>query len=142
MINFEFKYLSGLHRVIELYMIPYLHFWTYFLQKKKLIFCIIFCILLYLFCGKLFSPSEIISTNDKHIFIRILVTNLRILCFVIFAIPTICTPYYQSRLNLNSRNLPFEHTHLFGMRRHLYFSRNNLLRVLTYVWRHCNVKCF
>ena len=24
----------------------------------------------------------------------------------------------------------------------LYFSRNNLLRVLTYVRRHCNIKCF
>ena len=109
MINFEFKYLSGLHRVIELYMIPYLHFWTYFLQKKKLIFSIYFLHLIVLILwkiiqkcksGKFLSPSEIISTNDKHIFIRILVTNLRILCFVIFAIPTICTPYYQSRLNL------------------------------------------
>ena len=32
-----------------------------------------------------------------------------------------CTPYYQSKLNLVCiRNLPCEHTHLFGMRCHCY----------------------
>ena len=63
---------------------------------------LIFFNLLYLFCVKLFSPSEIMFTNDEHGFLRILVTNLRVLCFDIYAIPTMCTPYYQSRLNLVS----------------------------------------
>ena len=91
----------------------------YFLQKKSLIFTTYF-LQLVLFCVKLFSPSEIIFTNDEHVFLRILVTNLRVLCFDIYAIPTMCTPYYQSRLNLASEILPCEHTHLFGMRCHCY----------------------
>ena len=41
-------------------------------------------------------------TNDEHVFLRILVINSRVLCFEICAIPTMCTPYYQSRLNLVS----------------------------------------
>ena len=41
-------------------------------------------------------------TNDEHVFLRILVTNLGVLCFDIYAIPTMCTLYYQSRLNLVS----------------------------------------
>ena len=41
-------------------------------------------------------------TNDEHVFLRILVTNLRVLCFEIYAIPTMCTPYYQSRIKLVS----------------------------------------
>ena len=53
-----------------------------------------------LFCVKLFSPSGIIFTNDEHVFLRILLTNLRVHYFDIYAIPTMCTPYYQSRLNL------------------------------------------
>ena len=61
-----------------------------------------FCDFLYLFCIKLFSLSEIMFTNDEHVFLRISVTNLLVLCFDIYAIPTICTPYYQSRLNLVS----------------------------------------
>ena len=86
---------------------------------------------------KLFSPSEIIFTNYEHFFLRILVTNLRVLCSDINAIPTMCTACYQSRLNLvladdykanktqtvntgGIRNLPCEHTHLFGMRCHCY----------------------
>ena len=51
---------------------------------------------------KLFSPSEIIYNNDEHVFLRILVTNFHVLCSDIYAIPTMCTPYYQSRLNLVS----------------------------------------
>ena len=71
----------------------------FFAKKNHLFLALIFCNLLFLFYVKLFSPSGIIFTNDKHVFRRILVTNLRILCFDIFAIPTMCTPYYQSRLN-------------------------------------------
>ena len=138
-------------------MIPYLHFCTYFLQKQALIFCkkniifcknmhiflaLIFCNLLYLFCVKLFSPSEIIFTNDEHVFLRILVTNLRVLCFDIYAIPTTCTPYYQSRVNLVSE-ICLVNILTFGHEVSLsYLSRNNLLRVLTYVCRHCNIKYF
>ena len=83
-------------------MIPYLHFCTYFLQTKHLFLAFIFCNLLYLFCVKLFCMSEIIFTNDEHVFLRILVTNLCVLCFDIYAIPTMWTPYYQSRLYLVS----------------------------------------
>ena len=98
-------------------MIPYLHLCTYFLKKKHLFLAIIFCnFYTYLFCVKLFSPSEIIFTNDEHVFLIILVINLRVLCFDIYALPTMCTPYYPSRL----RNFPCEHTHVFGMRCHCY----------------------
>ena len=83
-------------------MIPYLHFSTYFLQNNHLFLALIFCNLLYVFFVKLFSPSEIIFTYDEHVFLKILVTNLRVLCFDIYATPTMCTPYYQSRLNLVS----------------------------------------
>ena len=87
--------------------------------------------LLNLFC----SP---IITNHEHVFLRILVTNLRVLCSDIYAIPTICTPYsilYQ-KFALWTYS-PFRHEVLL-----LYFIKNNLLRVLTYVCRHCNIKCF
>ena len=40
-----------------------------------------------------------IFTKDEHVFLRILVTNLHVLRFAIYAIPTMFTPYYQSRLN-------------------------------------------
>ena len=68
-------------------MIPYLHL---FFSKGALIFWN----LLNLFWSKLISPSAVIFTNDEHVFLRILVTNLHVLCFEIYAIPTICTPYY------------------------------------------------
>ena len=113
------------------------------------IFALIFCEktrifwnLLCLFCLKLISPSEIIFTNDEYVFLKILVSNLRVLCFDIYAIPTMCTPYYQSRLDLVSEIclvniLTFRYEVSL-----LYFSTKNLLRVLTYVCRHCNIKCF
>ena len=63
---------------------------------------LIFCNLLYLFYLKLISPSEIISTNDEHVFLRILVTHLCVLCFDIYAIPSMYTLYYQTRLSLVS----------------------------------------
>ena len=73
---------------------------TYFFAKKALLFSSYFLQLIeYLFCVKLFSPPEIVFTNDVHVFLRILVTNLRVIFFDIYAIPTLCTPYYQSRLN-------------------------------------------
>ena len=127
--------LSYKHAVNELYMIPYLHF---FFAKKALIFWN----LLYLFYLKLISPSEIIFTNDKHVFLRILVTNLRVLCFDICAIYPLCVHrvtevdsiLYQ-KFSLWTYS-PFRHDVSL-----LYFSQNNLLRVLTYGCRHC-IKCF
>ena len=47
--------------------------------------------LLHLFCIRLFSPSEIIFTNDEHVFLRILITNFHVRCFDIHVIPTIYT---------------------------------------------------
>ena len=75
-----------------------------FFAKKSLIFCKkkhLFFATYCTFCVKLFSPSEIIFTNVEHVFLRILVTNLRVLCFDIYDIPTIKVDY-QSRLNLVS----------------------------------------
>ena len=105
-------------------MIPYLHFCTYFMQKKHLFLALICC---NLFCVKLFSPSE-------HVFLWILVTNLRVLCFDIYAIPTMCTPYYQSRLNLVPEIC------LSGMRCHCYILVGIIYWVLTYVCRHSQLK--
>ena len=51
---------------------------------------------MFLFWVKLFSPWGIIIANDEHVFLRISVTNLCVLCFGIYAIPTICTQHYQS----------------------------------------------
>ena len=112
--------------------------------------------LLHLFCAKKHLFLELIFlqlyctycilcrnnfTSDEQVFLRILVINLRVLCFEICAIPTLCTPYYQNRLNLVSEIclmiIPFRHEVSL-----LYFSRNNLLRFLTYVCRHCNIKYF
>ena len=73
-----------------------------FWRKKHIFIALIFCNLLYLFCLKLISPSEIIFIDDEHVFLRIVVTNLCVLCFDICAMPTMRTPYYQSRLNLVS----------------------------------------
>ena len=78
------------------------HICTYFWAKKHLFLALVFCNLLYSFCLKLISPLEIIFTNEEQVFLRILVTNLRVLCSDIYAIPTRCTPYHQSRLNLVS----------------------------------------
>ena len=74
-------------------------FITYFYH---LFLSLILCNLLYLFFVKLFSPSGIIFTNDEHVFLRILATNLCVLCFYIYDIPTMCTTHYQGRLNLAS----------------------------------------
>ena len=53
-----------------------------------------------------------------------------------------CTPYYQSRLNLVSELCLVTFSPLRHEVSLLYFSQNNLLRVITYVCRHCNIKCF
>ena len=87
---------------------------------------LLFCNLLYLFCVKLFSPSEIIFTNDEHVLLRILITNLRVLCFDIHSMPAMCTPYYQSIDSILYEKFslwtysPFRHEVSL-----LYFSRNN-----------------
>ena len=102
---FEMMYHLYFRRYVNFVLQTYCNYWTVddpifaliFWKKKH-----IFWNLLYLFCLKLISPSEIIFTNDEHVFLRILVTNLRVLCFDIYAIPTKCTPYYQSRVNLVS----------------------------------------
>ena len=110
--------------------------WTVNDPIFALIFCekaLLFWNLLYLFYLKLISPSEIIFINDEHVFLRILVSNLRVLCSDIYPMPIMCTPYYKIRLNLVSEIylvniLTFRHEVSL-----LYFSTNNLLRVLTYV---------
>ena len=77
--------------VFEIYILKkILIFSTYFLQLVVLILC------------KFIISVRNNFTNDEHVFLRILVTNLRVLYFDINAIPTMCTPYYKSRLNLLS----------------------------------------
>ena len=72
-------------------MITYLHFCTYFLQLIVLILC------------KIILSVRNNLSNYEHVFLRILVTNLPVLCFDICAIAIyMCTPHYQSRLNLVS----------------------------------------
>ena len=48
----------------------------------------------------------------------------------------------RSDVHIDYRRTAVEHTHLFGMRCPLYLSWNILLKVLTYVCRHCNIKYF
>ena len=89
------------------------------------------------------QTSKILLINS-HIFSHLnYCSAIWSICSEIYAIPAICTPYYQSRPNLVSEILPCEHTHLFGMRCHCYILVGIIyLRVLTYVCRHCNIKCF
>ena len=65
-------------------------FSTYFLKLIVLILC------------KIILSVRNNFTYDEYVFLRILVRNLRVLCFVIYSMPTVCTPHYQSRLNLVS----------------------------------------
>ena len=88
--------------MIELSMIPYLHLCTYFVKKKTHIFSTYFLQLIVLILCKIILFVRNNFTNDEHDLLRNLVTNLRVLCFDIYAIPNISTPYYQSRLNLVS----------------------------------------
>ena len=62
-----------------------------FCAKKALIFSTYFLQLIVLFLCKIILSVRNNFTNDEHV-----------LCFDICAIPTMCTPYYQSRLNLVS----------------------------------------
>ena len=114
-----------------------------FWWKKHLFLELIFCNLLYLFCLKLISPSEIIFTDDEHVLLRIFVTNLLVLCFDIYMLYPL---FLHSIIKVDSilyqkfalwTNSPFRYGASL-----LYFSQNNLLRVLTDVCRHCNIKCF
>ena len=61
-----------------------------------------------------------------------MVTNSRVLCCDFYATPTMCTPYYQSIDSILYQKFAFwtysPFLHEVSL---LYFSRNNLLRVLT-----------
>ena len=67
-------------------MIPYnfAPFSLIFFQKKYLFFAT-YCT--YFAENYSHAPSENFFTNDEHVFLRILVTNLRVLCFDIHDIP-------------------------------------------------------
>ena len=73
-----------------------------FCAKKTLIFCTYFLQLIVLILCKIILSVRNNFTNDENVLLRIFITNLLVLCFDIYAIPAICTPYYQSRLNLVS----------------------------------------
>ena len=114
---------------------------TYFLQKNHSFLALIFCNLLYLFCLKLFSPSEIIFTNDEHVFLRIWSQ-----IYVFFVLTSLLYPLCVNHI-IKVDSILY---HKFALWTYspfrqevslLYFSRNNLLRVLTYLCRHCNIKC-
>ena len=93
---FEMMYTYILRGYVNFVLQTYCN-WTVDDPLFALVFCeknSYFWNLLSLFCFKLFSPSEIIFTNDEHVFLRILVSNLRVLWFDIYAIPTMCTPHY------------------------------------------------
>ena len=72
-----------------------------FCAKKALVFSNFLQLIVLILCKIILSVRNNF-TNDEHVSLRILVTNLPILCFDILAIPTMCTPYYQIRLNLVS----------------------------------------
>ena len=82
-------------------MIPYLHICTYFGSKKHFFTTYFLQLIILIWCKIILSVRNNF-TNDEHVFLKILVTNLHVLCFDIYAIPTMCTLYYQSRLNLVS----------------------------------------
>ena len=92
---------------------------------------------------KLISPSEIIFTNDEHFFLRILVT-----IYVFFVLTSMLYRLCVHRI-IKVHSILHQKFALWTIYSHfrhevslLCFSRNNLLRVLTYVCRHCNIKCF
>ena len=125
-------FLLCLNRVYEYYNLSTA---TIFCAKKHLFIALIFSQLIVFILCKIILSVRNNFTNNEHVFLRTLVTNLPVLCFDICDIPAMCTPYYQSRLNLVSEiclvNILM-----------LYISRNNSLRVLTYVCEHSNIKCF
>ena len=81
---------------------PKFALFQYFFAKKALILRTFLLQLIVLILRKIILSVRNNFSNDEQVFLRILVTNLRVLCFDIYAIPTMCTPYYQSRLNLVS----------------------------------------
>ena len=97
----------------------------FFAKKTHLFLALIFWNLLYLFCIKLFSPSEIIFTNGEHIFLRFLVTNLRVRCFDIYAITAMCTQYYQIDSILYKKLALWTYSAFRREVSLLHFSRNN-----------------
>ena len=106
-------------------------FRTYLLQLIGLILC------------KFILSVRNNFTNDEHVFLRILVTNLRVLCFDIYAIPTMCTPYYQNRLNLVSEICLVNILTFFGMRCHCYILVEIIYESFNLcMYIHCNIKCF
>ena len=134
------SFISMIHLVLSTYPIfALLHL---FFAKKHLFLALIFCNLLYLFWVKLFSLSEIIFTNDEHVFLRILVT-----IYVFFVLTSLVYPLCVHRIIkvdsiLYQKFALWTYSPLWHEVSLLYFSPNNLLRVLTYVCRHCNIKCF
>ena len=114
-----------------------------FFAQFFFIFSTYFLRLIVLICVKWFSPSEIIFSIDGHVFLRILVINLGVLCFDIYAIYPLCV---HRIIKVDSILYQKFTLWTYSSFRHevslLYLSRNNWLRVLTYVCRHCNIKYF
>ena len=126
----------------HLYFSRYLNFvfktycnWTVY----DSIFALIFLLILL----KLISQCEIIFTNDEHVFLRIFFTHLRALCFDIYGMPTMCTPHRIIKVDsiLYQKFAWWIYSPFWHEVWLLYFSRNNLLRVLTFVCRHWNIQC-
>ena len=124
-INFEFEYLSGLHRAIEVYDDPIFALLYLFCAKKHLFLALIFRNSIVLILCKIILSVRNNFTNDEHVFLRILVTNLSVLRFE------------KNEFKCMWTYWPFRHEVSL-----LYFGRTNLLSVLTSVCRHCNIKCF
>ena len=112
-VNFVVYHTHLLQMMCHLYFIRYVNFvlqtycnWTVDDPICALIFCersTYFLKLIVLILLKInLSVRNNFFNNHEHVFLRILVTNLCVLCSDIYAIPTMCTPYDQSRLNLVS----------------------------------------
>ena len=79
------------------------HICTYFFQKKPLIFSTYFLQLIL----RILLKINLSIRNNFSWWLTCFPKNVghkftRVLCFDIYAIPTMCTPYYKSRLNLVS----------------------------------------
>ena len=114
-------------------------------NKKHLFLALIFCNLLFLFCVKLFSPSEIIFTNDEHVFLRILVTNSRVLCSDIYAIPMhyMCVHRTHTPM-LYPCTMCAPYTHIYAIPIHYmcvpyYQSRLNIVSKLPCAYEHTHL---
>ena len=113
-----------------------------FCTKKSLIFSTYFLQHIVLILCKLFSPAEIIL-----LMINMFFEEFWSQIYVFFVLTSMLYPLCVHRIIKVDSILyqkfvlwtysPFRHEVSL-----LYFSRNNLWRVLTYVCRHCNIKCF